>query len=52
MLKRFWQNLGNGDKLFAIFWLLLLLWGTLIFLSVISGSFGASKRAEKPSGAR
>ena len=46
MLKRFWQNLGNGDKLFAIFWLLLLLWGTLIFLSVISGSFGASKRAE------
>ena len=46
MLKRFWQNLGNGDKLFAIFWLVLLLWGTLIFLSVISGSFGASKRAE------
>ena len=46
MLKRFWQNLGNGDKLFAIFWLVLLLWGTLIFLSVVSGSFGTSKRAE------
>ena len=46
MLKRFWQNLGNGDKLFTIFWLVLLLWGTLIFLSVVSGSFSSNKRAE------
>lgn len=46
MLKRFWQKLSNGDKLFAIFWLVLLLWGTLLFLSVVSGSFGSSKRAE------
>ena len=46
MLKRFWQNLGNGDKLFTIFWLILLLWGTLIFLSVVSGSFSSNKRAE------
>ena len=46
MHKRFWQKLGNGDKLFTIFWLILLLWGTLIFLSVISGSFASNKRAE------
>lgn len=46
MLKRFWQKLSGADKLFACFWLVLLLWGTLLFLSVLSGSFGSSKRAE------
>ena len=46
MLKNLLSSLTKSDKFFALIWLLMLLWGVLIFLSVFSGSFESRQQKE------
>ena len=50
MLKKLLSSLTKQDKFFALIWLLMLLWGALIFLSVLSGSFESRQQKEIASG--
>lgn len=50
MLKKLLSSLTKQDKLFTLIWLLMLLWGALIFLSVFSGSFESRQQKEIASG--